>query len=493
MARSGTQFSADQKRLLLAEIDKTDSQTVGYENEQPGGITKPVTRYGKLVCEFLSGQWAASISTPTLTQGHTGWDGSGNKNGITSRTGRKQMLKVVANAAVTQGIDIASPSTNLLNKATAGKLGVWVYLEGYTGGTLTMEMSTTSSLSNDLICAWNGNGLREGWNFLQCRQRSPLAYIAGQNVTEAHPIGTALLSFGTGANSNIFANNLGALRFYWNSTMNGTTMYFDSVWTDFESKPQIVLGNDAGAGLLEYAVPIFDQNGWVSYCAFPYAVGSKPTDFNSNTSPIGRTLYDKGWDFINHTTEHPNLTSVTDEAVIYYELQNARAWQYALDMPRGAEFYASPVGGRSLLTEKVIKGMGFKLQRTGHGKYVNYVTPWGLDNPNNVGSMDMAGTGTGGYTEITNNSSTSTQGGRTFSQLKKCVDAAVAYGGVMQLFWHGITTTGDPGTGEGTTGDVLLIHKSAFEMTMAYIRELEVAGTLEVCRGLTGFYYGDNV
>lgn len=474
------------------EYNGLDSRVVGYTNEQPGGITRPVTRYGKLVAEFLSGQWAASISTPTLTQGHTGWDASGDKTGITSRTGRKQMLKVVANAATTQGIDIGSPSTNLLNKATAGKLGLWVYLEGYTGGSLTMEVSTSGSFSNDLIIGFNGNQLKEGWNFLVGNVRNFNAYQAGQNQTELSPAGVSALSFGTGANANIVANDLGAFRLYWNSTMNGTTMYFDSIWTDFATKPQIVLGNDAGAGLLEYAVPLFDQYGWMGYCAFPYAVGSKPTDFNSNVSPIGIELYNKGWDFINHTTEHPDLTSETDPGDIYYEIQNARAWQYSMDLTRGAEFYAAPVGGSSLLVRKVIREAGFKLQRNGHGKYVNFVTPWGVDATDHIGSMDMASTNGGGIVSVTNNTATTTQGGRTYSQLKKCIDAGIAYGGFINMFWHGITTTGDTGSGEDVTGDTLLITKSAFEKTMAYIREKELAGELEVCRGMTGFYYGVN-
>lgn len=470
--------------------NQSQSRTVGYENEQPGGITAPVTAQGKLVAEFLSGQWAASISTPTLTQGHTGWDGAGNKTGVVSRTGRKQMLKVVANAAATQGIDIQTPATNLLNKSTAGKVGLWVYLEGYTGGSLTLELSTSGSLSNDLIIAFNGNQLKEGWNFVVGVMRDFRAYQAGQNVTELHPVGVGMASQGTAANANIVASPLGHLRAYWNAAMNGTTMYFDSVWTGFAMQPQVVLGNDAGQNLLEIAAPIFDSYGWVGYCAHPFSVGGTPSDFGVNVMPTAQALYAKGWDTINHTFTHPSVGGLTAEADIVYELSNTRAWQYGLDMPRGAEFYAAPVGSASLLSEKVIKSMGFKLQRTGHGKQGAYVTAWGIDNPHNVGSIDMAGTGGGGVNSVTNNVGTAMQGGRTYSQLQKVIDAAVAYGLSLFPFWHGITTLGDDGSGESTTGDTLLIAASAFTKTMAYIRSLEQAGQLKVCRGLTGFYYG---
>jgi hypothetical protein len=57
------------------------------------------------------------------------------------------------------------------------------------------------------------------------------------------------------------------------------------------------------------------------------------------------------------------------------------------------------------------------------------------------------------------------------------------------LFWHSITALGDPGTGEGTTGDDLLIYLSNWTAVMNYIKTLETAGTVEVLSP-TEFYYG---
>ena len=57
---------------------------------------------------------------------------------------------------------------------------------------------------------------------------------------------------------------------------------------------------------------------------------------------------------------------------------------------------------------------------------------------------------------------------------------AVAYGGTVWLFHHSIQTLGDPGTGEGTTGDDLLIYKSNYEKVMAYVKSLEIAGSADV-------------
>lgn len=479
-------------RAVQALIDDRLGRTVGYDNEQPADITRAVLRPGKLVCEFLNGQWAASISAPALTQGYTGWNGAGVKTGVTSRTGRKGMLRAVANAAATQGIDIQVPATNLLNKALAGLVGVWVYLEGYTGGSLTMEVSTSGSFSNDLLVSWNGNALKEGWNFVVGRMRNPLAYIAGNNVTEYNPVGVAITSQGTGANSNIVANNIASLRFYWNSAMNGTTLYFDSVWTDFQFMPQLVLSNDAGVGLMEYAVPVMDSYGWLATMFFPFQVGGTPTDLNANVSATGKALYARGWDFGNHTMTHPSVGAFASEADIEFELANARAWQQGLAMPRGQEFYAAPNGSTSLLAQRVIRQMGIKAQRTGHGKWCGFVTPWGVDSLDNVGSYDMASPTAACLNSVTNNVTTSILGGRRFSILSAMLDTAIDYMASAHLFWHGITVTGDDGTGESVTGDSLLLVRSAAEMFFAHARQKELANTLAVPKGYTGWYYGSN-
>lgn len=60
------------------------------------------------------------------------------------------------------------------------------------------------------------------------------------------------------------------------------------------------------------------------------------------------------------------------------------------------------------------------------------------------------------------------------------------------VFILGITTAGDTASGEGLTGDNLLMYASAFRAAMAYIRTQEQAGNLTVCRGVSGFYYGSN-
>lgn len=477
-------------------------QFSGAVQDQPSQLLSSVIRrQGKLACNFTTGQWTVNGGAPVLTQSWTGWDGSGVKTGVTSRTGQPAMLKVVPAANTAEEIVLGSIATNLLTKAFGGKVGIWVYIESQPGygpggtvaGSLDITLSTNAgSNANALLVGWNSNQLREGWNFLKFVMRNPLAYRAGGGGVEYNPFGVNCTGYGTGADTDIVTSDVARLKLGW-SNMLGATLYFDSIWTDFDVLGQIVLGNDGGVGLLEYALPLFQSYGWVGYTAFPYRVwasGSKIVpDLNSNTAITGRLLYDQGWDYTNHTLNHLANGALTTEGEIAYELETARAWQYALGMTRGAEFYCSPQSSSSRLSEAVIKALGFKLQRNGR-KWNTPVTQFGVDNPHNIGSVDMGASAGFGVSVVTSGVSSTILGFQVASKLKRVIDIAEAYGDTVFLFWHGITITGDSGSGEDATGDPLLLTKSAFEISMAHLRTKELAGTVRVCRGISGFYYG---
>lgn len=472
------------------------SRYVGYEMEQPAEITGPVSRFGKLACRFGTGQWSIVSGTPALTQGYTGWDGAGNKTGPTSRTGQPDMLKVVPAANTTEQISLGSFATNMLVPNLGGKFGIWVYVENLTTSiSVGVETGTAGVSSNCLLVSFTANQVRNGWNFLKFVMRDPQAYVDGTGVAEYHPFGVSPSNYGTGAATNIKDNPITYIRLQWENGL-GCSMYFDSVWTDFESSAQVVLGCDGGINLEQLAVPIFQNYGWIGYHAAPIRVYSGGSKIISDLqSPTGTTnaqqqrLRDLKWDIVNHTANHLANGTLTAEGEIVYELETARAWQFSLDCVKGSEFYASPVSSTSILAEKVIKSMGFKLQR--HARKWNVVvTPFGIDNPHHVGAIDMGSASATGVSAIIGGASSNPAGWQTASKIKRAIDVVVAYGDTIFPFWHGITTTGDTGTGEDLTGDNLLLTKSAFEQSMAYIRQLELNGSLRVCRGVTGFWYG---
>lgn len=474
----------------------------GLFEGQPIGITRPVRNAGRMVAGFGTGVWSRSVGTGTFTQGVTGFDANGNVTGVRSRTGQAEMVTLAPIDNATNRLSMVTPATALLTTALAGKVGLWVHIASQPGyapggslaGTLDIEITTNGAraFGNALVAGFNSNQLREGWNFLKFVQRNPAAYQNVAPATEYHPFGISAACYGTGADANIVANPVTELRINC-ANMNGATLTFDSLWTGWDCQAQIVLGCDAaGSDLLQYGLPPMQARGWVGYTAIPariYTSGSKLVSDWTSPATNARTCYDAGWENINHSVNHIAMNPLTAPAEIDYEVAGVQAMYANAGMLRGAEFYASPQSSSSRLSEAVIRNRGFKLQR--HARKWNVsVTPWGIDNPHHVGAIDIGNAAAGGIGTTTGTSAGSVAGWQTLTKLRRFVDVLEAYGDTGLPFWHGITTLGDTGSGDDTTGDNLLMTRSAFEGFINYMAEREAAGGLRVRDGCTGFYYG---
>lgn len=477
--------------------------------DQPYGITRCVRNAGKLIARFVSTELTIEAGSPTLAN-HTGYDASGNVTGLTSITGQPNMLKITPAADTTEGFRFTTFGTSVFNAALNGKIGLWMYVDNIkdyeptqSGPTMIFKLVVTTeaggAVGNALDLSWTGNQIREGWNFLTFVMRNPLAYQTGSGQTEYNPFGIVATAYGTGVYGNIKDNPVTKIQFQW-SQGSGATIYLDSLWTGFETTPQIVFGCDAAsADFSAYARPVFDSYGWVGYIAAParvWTTGSKILNDLSDTltmvsvsKSIMQSAHAAGWDVINHTTNHQNMNTLTNAAEIAYEVRQVNAIYASFGTRTGNEFYASPASGSSRLSEKVIKGCGIKLQR--HSRKTNVsVTPWGIDNPHYVGATDLANISGGCYASVTSGVTSSVNGVQLYSKMKIIVDMMTDYGVTWFPFWHFVTTVGDSGSGEDSTGDSLYVTKSAFEKLLAYVKSLETAGTVRVCRGVTGFYYG---
>lgn len=475
----------DRKAVKLTSRASTVAQlTAG----QPLGIADNVVSAGRMFCDFSANRMTA-VSNVTRTTDYTGMDPvTGDVTGIQTRTGLPSMVLIQPTA------DAASVAVfnTYLNGATGinidGTLGIWVYadLTGKTsGGQLSVAvtpLTTTSFSADNLAISFNANQIRNGWNFLVWKQRDIAANLPS---TETPFSGLVIRKYGTGADSDMKQFPLKYLTINFENC-NGCKFYFDSLWTGFSTKPQFCIGVDqATPDTIQYALPVFERYGWVGYVAATRDVWVSGTKVISNWTPDAysvnsfnamRKLYDAGWDVINHTANHYNLAPETNPAAIRYEIEAAKAWYAQNGFTRGQEFYASPQSGTSDLAEKVIANCGIKLQR--HARHSNvHVTPFGIDNPNSVGSIDMG-------------NSTAYQ---KFSRIKAWIDNIVLYGATGFPFWHSITLADDTGSGEDTVtlpNPDLYMTKSAFELVMAYLRKLELAGAATITRGMTGFYYG---
>lgn len=416
------------------------------------------------------------------------------------------MLKVVPAANTTEQIRLQTFATNMVTPSLNGKFGLWVYVAlqpgyqvgGTPAGTITVELTTNAAtMSNGLGVGFNTNQIREGWNFLTFVMRDFEAYQPASGVTEYHPFGVSASGYGSAADANILTTPLARLQISW-ANMLGAELYFDSIWTDFECQAQMVMGYDGGSNFLTIAKPIMDEFGIVGYCAQPYNTVDSGTSNNtvqanlmSNSFAEALAAYADGWDSINHTVTHPSVGGMSSEAAIVYQLEQARAWQIEMGLIRGSEFYASPQSSSSRLSEAVIKGMGFKLQRHARRAWTP-ITPWGLDNTHHVGGLDIGSAVSGGVATVTGGVSGSVSGWQAFSKCRRAIDIAEAYGQTVHVFWHGVTSTGDTGSGEDATGDDLLVTTSAFRKFCEYAATRRAAGALTICDGYTGFWYGSN-
>jgi hypothetical protein len=481
----------------LVDVVNVPAVNAELYQEQPIAITRVVKKAGNVVSTFGSGLWAASTGAPTLTQGFTGYDAIGNVIGVTPRT-QPEMLLVEPIVNTTSRIVLSSPSTNIITKNLNGKFGLWVYVD-LPAASLTTNISINVNFStnpgaaseaNSGIFGWTSTAVRQGWNFLVFVMRNPQAYVPASGVSETQFNGFSFTAFGTGAFNNIKDNNLTFLSIDIANGLNHK-LYFDSIMTDFDSKSQIVFGCDAGPNLNEIAVPIFKSYGWKGYVAIPFRVHTTGSEIVSNMSTFFSnqvtTPYSEGWDVINHTLNHKDMT-LMGAGKLKYEMLGVQAWYAQMGAVRGNEFYASPGSKSNKFASKVLRDLGFKMQRnTVH--QCNYVTAWGFDETTEIGSVDF-GSGTNpAFARITSGTKSDVIGWQQFSKMKEFVDLAIAYGCAIFPFWHGITTVGDDGSGEGLTGDPLLMYASSFIMICEYFREKELSGEIELCN-FTQLYYG---
>jgi hypothetical protein len=486
--------------IVGADFPLRDSLTL-LPSGQPVGITRGLKNAGKVVAGFSTGVWAGA-GTLVLTQGYSGFDVAGNTTGVRSKTAQPEMLKVVVTDNSAVDMTMVAPASDLLTPMLAGKLGLWVYVESQPGyqpagtpaGIINITVTTHPSKfsNNALILSFNSNQTREGWNFLKFVQRNPNAYVQGTADTEYHPFGLSAACYGTGLYANIKDTAVTDIKVGVQG-FGGATLYFDSLWTAFDSKAQVVLGCDStGSDLITHALPIFKDYNWIGYTAIPnriWSSGSKLVNDWTSVAVNARVMYDAGWENINHSTNHLQTGSLTSASEIDYEISAVNSMYANAHMTRGIEFYASPQSNTSRLSEKVIAGTGIKLQR--HARKFNVsTTQFGVDNINHVGAIDMGSAASAGISYSNGQVAGSIAGWQIFSKLQRFIDVLIDYGDTGFPFWHGITTLGDSGSGENLTGDNLLITKSAIVKFFEYIRLKEIQGLLRVCDGITGFYYG---
>lgn len=420
------------------------------------------------------------------------------------------MMTITPGDDSNEGCAVTSAGSALTHESNLnGVFGLLCYLEnnpGYdTGGgsvSIAVALDTVGSgiTSNYLDVNFNPNLVKEGWNFLVFKMRDFNAYVVGNNVTEYHPYGTYPVAQGSGAAANIIADPIVALRIIINGAgvvAAGTKLYLDSMWTGFETLPQVIIGFDAAnQGHVDHALPKFQQYGWVGYCTenANYWDGAEDrvwTDY-SGSSYYANQLYGAGWEVVNHGLQHlpgdavsPKMGDLTLPGEITYEVWTMHAIMRQHGWIRGSEFYISPRSSTSRLTEKVIKNLGFKFQR--HANNHNHLTPWGFPNPGQMAGYAIGKASTAAYNYTLNNAVTAVTGLHTTEKLTNFIAMLKAYGGVYNLYTHEIEESGALGSAPSSSTAIIL---ATFNWLMEALAAEDDAGTLRVRDGFTGLWYG---
>lgn len=139
-------------------------------------------------------------------------------------------------------------------------------------------------------------------------------------------------------------------------------VHVDSLSTcEIKSKANVIFSFDDG-WMSEYttAFPMLLERGFVGNIGL---VKNFTGTTNYMSLAQAKEMYDYGWDMFNHTTSHPDLSSLTKNQ-IKNELTTNRDWLNSQGMTRASEIVAYPYGGYNQNVIDVMKEEKFKLGRS---------------------------------------------------------------------------------------------------------------------------------
>lgn len=169
---------------------------------------------------------------------------------------------------------------------------------------------------------------------------------------------------------------------------------------------------------------------------------------NKNTDPLymsleqQTTLYNSGWDISNHTFNHTNLGTATDEQM--HTAINAADAILSANFPRSAKFFAYPYGAYKEITKTYLRNQGFHFARsTIETQYANQFD-FNIDDPYLVQAMACRGGGV-----------------QSPAVIAGFIDTCIANKGLLVLYFHDFVDAGDGGN---------FYLTSEFDQVCAYVR-----------------------
>lgn len=234
-----------------------------------------------------------------------------------------------------------------------------------------------------------------------------------------------------------------------------------AIYKNVYTRPKVVLWFDDGnASDHDNCYPVLSALGLKATVAF-YSDNLNVANFL--TTAKCDTLYAAGWDFVNHTKSHPNLTTLTaqqvaDEFGVCDTVLKANGWT------RGNEFGVYPQGATNATVDAEARKR-FLMCRGGRNTFTNFqqASFGGLDYPLRL------------VTKSTLDNATT-----TLAQANTALDDCIRLGGVLNVFCHSVVNGGSTVTWELDT---------KFTPFFQRVARLKMGGVIDVPTA-TEFYDG---
>ena len=286
---------------------------------------------------------------------------------------------------------------------SSGALGLWVYTPDVTKiGSVYLYFSL-SDWSKYFTSKNIGATLVNGWNFITLYQ-SDWTATSGAAWTDTM----------TRFRARVYS-----------ATDQVATVYFDSLYYGFSSKPKAIFTFDDGnTSDLTIAQPALDEYGF------------KGTSFIVSTSGMSgsnlQTLYDAGWDLSNHTHDHINLTTLATQAEIEEQINDGADYLKDSGFTRAADYLAYPNAAYNDTVLAAVAAQNVIAARIG-GDANNDIAIGGLSNKFLLKSWNIGSA-------------------KTLVSLKSNIDTAITNGQTIIFLFHGLVES-DPNSAQWTTAD----------------------------------------
>lgn len=223
------------------------------------------------------------------------------------------------------------------------------------------------------------------------------------------------------------------------------------------ARPKIIFGFDSTDPSIDtYAYQTLVDNKIPVYIAAPLTYyGASPITDTANVARMNKWKA-AGWQFINHSSNHPQLTTKTDQEV-RDELAGAAAWLSANGYGDYAKtLLAYPHNDNDLRVQAVAQSLGFVCARAEKRRSTPTIT--GVDNMLSLGSINL--------------------GGNSYSTVTNAIKSAINYGESLWIYAHALVAGGTQGPAPADTEKWYADDLTAL---IGVIKGYEKQGLLDLC------------